>query len=322
MGLFSSLMGSSGGETQVAAPQPWPGVAPYLKYGLKQAQDLFKSQQNSPAYSGSLYAGLTPFQTQGANNLAAFAGGTGTQLTDLTANLANANAGAGAQFGSNAASIFGAASGDPTESILANAAKYANSPFADGLVDAATRDVRRTLMEDQIPGLNNAASASGNTNSSRAGVMEAIMRRGAGDRVADISANIRGGLYNTGLSMSQNQHNQNISNQLSANAGIGQAGNAAANFAAQAQGMGFGNADAMARAGSIFQQDNQGRLDEAYNKFNMADTRQNDLLNRYWSVVTGTPMGGGSAYQTPGKTGILPTVAGLGIAAYGAGLFS
>lgn len=322
MGLFNSLFGSSGGSTQVAAPQPWSGVAPYLTFGLKTAKDQFQASQNSPAYQGSLYAGLTPFQTQGANALASFAGGPGSQLTDLTKNLATANAGAGAQFGSNAASIFGAASGDPTDSILANASKFASSPYADSLVDAASRDVRRTLMEDQIPGLNNAASASGNLNSSRAGVMEAIMRRGAGDRVADISANIRGGLYNTGLSMAQNQHNQNIANRLSANAALGQAGDAAASFASQAQNMGFSNADAMARAGSIFQQDDQGRLDEAYNKWAMQDTRQNELFNRYWSAVTGTPMGGGSAYQTPGKTGIIPTVAGLGIAAYGAGLFS
>jgi hypothetical protein len=321
MSVLDSLFGSSGGDVKTVGPQPWAGASPFLKYGLQQAQNIYKGQQGSPAYGGPLYAGLDPKQTAGANSLFNFAEGGGADLAALTRNLANANAGAGASFGSNAASIFGAAGVDPTQKIIDQAGQYANSPFADQLVDAASRDVNRNLRENELTGLNNTASARGNLNSSRTGAMEGVLRRGAADRVADTSANIRGGLYNTGLGMAQSQHNQGIQNQLAANGAIGQAGQFASDNAGLAQQMGFGNADAMARAGSIFQQDAQGRTDEAYNKWNMGDTRANDLLNRYWSTVQGTPMGGGSSYQTPGQTGIIPSVAGLGIAAYGAGLF-
>jgi hypothetical protein len=321
MGMFSDLFGSSGGQVGSVGPTPWSGASPYLKYGLGEAKSIYQGQKGSPAYQGSLYAGLDPRQVEGANSLFNFSGGQGANLAALTSNLATANAGAGANFGSNASSIFSAAGADPTQSIIANAGKYASSPFADQMVDAATRDVRRQLFENDLPGLNNSASATGNLNSSRTGAMEGVLRRGAADRVADISADIRGGLYNTGLGMAQSQHNQGIANQLSANSAIGQAGAQGADMANMAQQMGFSNADAMARAGSIFQQDAQGKADEAYNKWNMTDTRQNDLLNRYWSTVQGTPMGGGSSYQTQGSTGIIPQAVGLGIAAYGAGLF-
>lgn len=322
MSLFDDLFGSSGGDMKSVGPQPWKGVVPYLNTGLQQAQNLLNKQINSPGYKGPLYAGINQLQKNAAGNLSNFAQGTGTQLTNQIAGLANSNAAAGQNFGANANSIFGAASVDPTQQIISQAGQYANNPFADGLVDAATRDVSRQLFENDLPALNNSASATGNLNSSRAGAMEGVLRRGAADRVADISSNIRGGLFNNGLSMAQNQFNQNISNQLNANAAIGQAGAQAADFGSLAQQMGFGNADAMARAGSIFQQDQQGQANAALQRFNMNDTRKNDILNRYWSVVTGTPMGGGSSAMTQGTTGIIPGVAGLGIAAYGAGLFN
>ncbi len=319
---MNSLFGDSGGQTKVAPPQPWKPLQPYLTTGLSYAKNALTSQWGSPAFQGNLYAGLNPMQTEGANALAAFARGPGGNLSDMVGGLASSNAAAGSQFAPNALSIFGQASLDPTQNIINAAGQYANNPYADSLVDAATRDVNRTLNEDQLTGLNNAASASGNLNSSRAGAMEGIMRRGAADRIADTSANIRGNLFNTGLGMAQNQWNQNLSNMLSANTALGQAGGNAVDYANQGQQMGFSNADAIARAGSIFQQDQQGQLDQAYNKWQMGDTRNWDVLNRYWSVVSGTPMGGGSAYQTQGQTGIIPGLAGLGLSAYGMGLFN
>src|SRR3546814_17606188 len=71
------------------------------------------------------------------------------------------------------------------------------------MIDANSRDVVRNLNEETLPGIDRQATATGGINSSRAGVAAAIARRGAEDRVADISASIRGEAKNRGLSLAQ-----------------------------------------------------------------------------------------------------------------------
>jgi hypothetical protein len=50
------------------------------------------------------------------------------------------------------------------------------------------RRCSRNLYENQIPGLNMSATGSGNMNSSRAGVAQGIMTRGAADQIGDIAS--------------------------------------------------------------------------------------------------------------------------------------
>jgi hypothetical protein len=88
---------------------------------------------------------------------------------------------------------------DPNGGILAAARGYVDNDLINGQVDAATRDVARTLGEETLPGLNARAMAGGNVNSARAGAAEAVARRAAEDRAADISSEIRSNAYNTGL---------------------------------------------------------------------------------------------------------------------------
>jgi hypothetical protein len=82
--------------------------------------------------------------------------------------------------------LYGMAGQDPTKANIAAAGQYADNPYLDGQIDAASRDVTRNLYENQLPGLNEAATDSGNMNSSRAGVAEGIMKRGAADQIGDI----------------------------------------------------------------------------------------------------------------------------------------
>jgi hypothetical protein len=77
-----------------------------------------------------------------------------------------------------------------------------------GMIDAASRDVTRNLYENQIPGLNQAATDSGNMNSSRAGVAQGIMSRGAADQIGDIASNMRGQAYSQGLGLAENARTQ------------------------------------------------------------------------------------------------------------------
>ena len=88
-------------------------------------------------------------------------------------------------FGQNYADLYNRASQD----MLGNATQYARDNV-EPLLTSAMRDSRRQLEEQQLPGVARAASASGNTNSSRAGVREAILERGYADRESDMRANL------------------------------------------------------------------------------------------------------------------------------------
>jgi hypothetical protein len=214
----------------------------------------------NPSYSGPRVAGLNGFQTQSANDL-----GNYTNATSWMPNAFNAvgmsNLGAGANYGNNAQGIFNRYSGvDPTQSIINNAGMYANNPYMDGMIDAANRDVARSLTEQQMPGINRAAEGTGNINSSRAGVQDAIAQRGAMDRMADTASAIRGQFFGQGLNMSQNQFNQNLQNSLAANGQLMNASNFGAGLLGQGQQYAGNQFNLGQAAGGVFQNQEQNQL--------------------------------------------------------------
>jgi hypothetical protein len=189
---------------------PWEKQQPYVLDAYDKAQTAFNGAQAVGDYKGPWTAGMDPWQTQGLNTLGQFGQQQGMQGAQSLIGAGNASLGAGAQFGQNAASLYGQVGQDPTQQIIGNAGQYAANPYIDGMVDAASRDVNRNLYENQLPGLDMQAASTGNMDSTRTGVAQGIMQRGAADRVADISAQLHGQAYNTGLSTAQNQYNAGV----------------------------------------------------------------------------------------------------------------
>lgn len=203
------------------AQEAWNIAKPTQQFANTAGVNFTQSVLDNPAYSGQRVAGLNPFQTSGADFTGSFGQNYGQGFAQNLTGSGNDMMNAGAGFGQNANNIYSQYAGvDPTQQILANAGQYANSPYADGMIDSANRDVTRGLYEQQLPTLARGLAGSGNTNSTRGGVESAIMQRGAADRMADTASNIRGSLFNTGLQQSQNQYNQNLTNQLQANNGL------------------------------------------------------------------------------------------------------
>jgi hypothetical protein len=236
-------------------------IKPGLQQATNQGMALSNEVFGNPAFSGQRVAGLNPFQSNSANMLGGFADRFTPMAQTGAANLGFSNLGAGMGFGNNAQSIFNRFSGDPTQQILANAGQYANNPYVDGLISASSRDVVRDLYENQLPGVGLRASGSGNTNSTRAGVESAILQRGAADRLADMSSQIRSQFFGQGLDASRAQYNQNLANMLQANQGLMQAGQFGLDSLGNAQNLaqtGFGQGQ---MAGGLFQGQNQAELD-------------------------------------------------------------
>ena len=220
-----------------ASLRGYTDARPYITDVYSRGQQAYHDSLNAGAYGGPRYAGLTPEQQ---NALANLNNSGQRQFNDAYGNQMATN-----NYGANAANIYQNASGTPFGAAQAYAAQ--NAP---GLVNAALRDSTRQLTEQTLPGINQGASATGNVNSSRAGVADAIAQRAYSDRAADVSANINNQLQNQYIG----QHNANIGNQLNANSALASAYGNAVSFGERAAGN-------QLRAGTAYQGDAQARMD-------------------------------------------------------------
>lgn len=366
--IVGGLLGGAGGSnnnnaSQTTTQDPWKPQQPYLVGGFQDAANVYNSLKNQPFYQGSLYAGLSPMQNQSIAGIGSFAQGGGTQAAQgllgagqaslggaygqmgVAGDLANFNAGIGTNF--SRLTNFDPA--DPTRSNINAAGQYADNPYLDGVVRAASRDVTRNLTEDVLPGINRMGSATGNTNSSRTGIAEGIALRGAQDRIGDISAQIRGDAYQQGLGLAENARTANMQAQLqglsqgltntenarqfNTNAQLNALSNAG-NLYGSAYGQGiqgttsgaqqmYNNLDAMAQAGALQQRDAQGQLNEQYAKWQGGQDRGLDLLDRYMQIIGGQYGSTINRTADNGQPTWLNTLqGGLGGAAAGLGLYN
>lgn len=216
---------------------------PYINDMYRDGTAAMKDQLAAGYYGGPTYAGMNDMQKAGLQNQYNF-GNTGF-------GYANQMMGQGANYASNYQNLFNQAGQDQ----IGNAINYANAN-AQPLVDAAMRDSKRNLEENTLTSIGLGASASNNTNSSRAGVAEAIAGRDYLDRAADTSANIRDRLAKDYLNQSQYQ----FSNQMAANQGLGNVFNTGFGMGSDAAGM-------MTQAGSAYQKDLQNQYNDAKRRF-------------------------------------------------------
>lgn len=176
---------------------------------LMGAAPSFAANAGALALSG---AGAANPTAQGV--LAAAANG--APLSGPTAAAINGLGAQTAAFGT-AQDLAARAQQDLNAALRGAAMGYVDQTRVQSQVDAATRDVARTLGESTLPGLNARAAAGGNLNSSRAGAAESVARRAAEDRAADLASGIRTEAFNTGLNAALAANQQQGALALGAN---------------------------------------------------------------------------------------------------------
>ena len=186
---------------------------PYVDANLSGSSAALDGVLATGAYGGQTLAGPNDFQT-----------GTATNMGNIGGNLQNsgyAMMGNTSGFGSNANSLFNQYQGmaQAAQADRLNTAMDYASANANPLVDAAMRDDRRNLQENTLTGIDLAASGTGNTNSSRAGVAEAVANRAFDDRRADVALDVQDRLIDRSLA----QQSQQFSDQGNALQGAGMA---------------------------------------------------------------------------------------------------
>lgn len=265
---------------------------PYLDTAFNAAQSDFNSKQGTPYYQGETYAGMSDDQKSILDRIKTYASGQGMTSANAVSQFGMNALSGSADKASAAIDNYATLAGqDGTAANIAAAQKYANDPNIQGVIDGATRDVTRNFNEQTIPGIDRAASAGGNINSSRAGVAAGIAQRGAADRVADISSSVRSDAYNRGLTLAQADRAAQL-DAASRTAGLynDQVNQGIGAISSGADIAHSYNTDALS-AGAAEQADRQGALDAAFKKWQGEDTRSSDLLSRYMNIVGGNQWG-------------------------------
>jgi hypothetical protein len=327
MSLLGGIAGSKGDSQSVnQTSAPWSVQAPYLEGGFKSAKDIYDQMKGTPFYQGELYAPINDTIKSGLNSTTDLSQ-LGSMYPGLIYGQAGGMLGAGSDFYDAAKGLSGFSAGDPTQQVLQNGAAYANNPYMDDMVRAASRDVTRNLNENVLPGIDRAAVGSGNVNSTRAGIAAGIAQRGAQDQIGDISAALRGSAYDSGLNRANGDYWNGVNTDLSAKtagaSAFGSVFGSGLQSLLSGQQFGFNNADATTRAGQVEQADQQGQDNAAHQQWTGQDQRATDLLNRYWGIVGSGNWGGTTNTQTTGGGGTAGAIQGsMGGLAGGLGLFN
>lgn len=286
IGGVSGYMGSkkSAGAQDAATAATMAGFnqyKPYVDQNLKGAQGAMDGVLQTGAYQGQTYAGANDFQTGTANTMGNYGMG--------MMNSGNAMMGNTAGFGNNANQMYGQFQGMANaaqQDRLGNAMNYA-SANSGSLVDAAMRDDRRNLQENTLTGIDMAASGSGNMNSSRAGIAEAVANRGYDDRRADVATNIQNSLIDRSLNQQATQfqdQGQALQGAGQANDGIQSAYNTGMN--SMGQGANFGM-----NAGNSLQGYNQANLNDQRQRFEQQRDFEMEQRKGYQSGMLGKAVG-------------------------------
>lgn len=189
-----------------------------------------------------------------------------------------------------------------TGNILSDASAFSRNPETDGMIAAALRDPYRDLTENALPASMRRAAGTGNVNSNKTAIRDAVLQRGFEDRASDVSADIRGKLYQSGLDLSQKNLSGNDALTLdSIKTGV-QGG---INATTAGTGALNNNINAMkglydiANTGAAGMQDAQQKgYDEQMAQYQFGANSPFDALNNYWNIIGSGNWGGSSTGQS------------------------
>jgi hypothetical protein len=216
VGLFSSKTKTTQDPFET---NPWLPQQDYLKTGFGAAKTALNSNLATNAAIPDFTADMNGVQTGALSASNSFNQGLMPSANGAVAAGSAAVGGLGG-YQANANSLYTNAGADRTGSIINSAGQFANNPGLQGQIDSALGDVRKAF-DQNLSGINSDASATGNINSTRAGVVESLARDDAMDRSAQISSQMRGDAWNNGLSLASQNMSDQFSQQAGANTQLG-----------------------------------------------------------------------------------------------------
>lgn len=320
---MKSLFGG-GDQKSKSSSTPWAPASQTLKDTLGMVD---RGNANPwEVYGGPELAGFTQPQTLGmqqgqdwySNQLGA------QQLYGAGQNMLGGYGGAQNYY----QGMLGANAPQNQGADLGMAARYADNPYMNSMIDAGARDITRNLYEQQMPALAGGAAASGNLGSTWRGAREGIAMRGAGDAIADMSAQLRGNSWNQGLQYANAiaAQNANFAMQqqginMQAAQGLTGIGAAGSNLMGAGQNMFTQNQQGLMGIGALQQQQNQAGMDIARNNYYLGQQMPYQQATAAANVALPIGTAFGTTRTKGAGGGASPAQQGMGLGLQGLGMW-
>lgn len=282
------------GGSQSSSTKPWSEQRPFLRDIYGQAQEL--SGRNVPFFPGQTYAESNPLHDIGF----------GGQM-----DVAQRYGGLTGRAGRNVFGLADYTTGglgeiptvDPSQRLTQQLSGEVDLGAYNPVADALRRQTMRSVDQQMVPEDQLAASM-GQSGSSRHGVAEGILRRGAQDSLTDALASMYLGAHEG----AQNRATQGVSQAAdlfgrSSAADLSRLGTAADLYGMIPQ---FGQsrlafAGVPLAAGDFYRQEEQMGIDDARQRYEYEAEQPWSNLERYANLIYGSPGGSQMTVQTPGN---------------------
>jgi hypothetical protein len=303
---------------------PWAPQAGALTSAFTNAQDAYgkASQATAPT---DFVSQFTPEQLANFRSMLGYASNNAIPGQNAAAGGALSGAGVNATTGA----LTGLTGYDPSvannpAALIEAANKYVGGQNIDAQVNDAMLNARQTARDVTLPGIEQGAATSGNTNSSRTGIAQGLVERGLAQQATDLGASLRSGAFKDGLALASGNANANNASKLGALSAALAGGTDAAKTGIGAgsqsiadQGNLFGLADA---GGSGLQSSGQAFLDNLLKRYQSGVSSPYDSLQGLMSIIGSQNWGANTqgTSTTTKEPSIYETIGGLLGAAGGA----
>jgi hypothetical protein len=229
-------MGSSTTQTQQSSTTPWAPQAGALQTGFDAAGKALQQSQAAAANGApkDYTAQFDPALLGQFQSMLGYANGNNTNGLNSAGNNSATN---GANASSAALSQL--TGYDPTKAnnsstLIDQANKYVAGQDIDAQVRNSMLGATQTARDVTLPGIQQNAAATGNTDSSRSGIAQGLVERGLAQQSADLGATLRNSAFQNGLQLASINANANNQASLSAATNAANAGTGALNAGSNA----------------------------------------------------------------------------------------
>jgi hypothetical protein len=293
--------GSSKDVTQSSKTDPWGPQAGALTSAFADAQSAYGKASQAVA-PNDFVAQFTPEQLANFRSVLGYTNGNTIPGQNSATGGALSTAGTSATTGAlSGLSTFDPSATNNPGAITDAANKYVAGQDIDGQVNNAMLNARQTARDVTLPGIEQNAAMTGNTNSSRTGIADGLVERGLAEQSADLGSTMRSKAFSDGLTLASGNAATNNQQRLGALSTAAGAGTDAAKTGVGALSGSIGdqnNLFGMANdAGTGLQGSQQAYLDNLIARYKSGVSSPYDAVNGLMGVI-GTNNWGSSSSGT------------------------
>lgn len=306
-------MSSEQKTTQNSSSQttPWAPQAGALTDIFGNAQNAYNTANGAKAPT-DFTAQFTPDQLATFRSMLDYTNGNQTPSTQV--NVGNQVAGAGANGVSQG--LYGLANFNPSAannpgSLINAATQFANGQNIDAEVANSMLPALQQARDVTLPGIEQNAATSGNTNSSRTGIADGLVQRGLAEQASNLGATLRNNAFSTGLQLASNNAASNNQLSLGALSDMLNGGNSAVGTGINAGTAGINNQGTLfslaENAGQGQQAADQAKLTNEGQQYNAAVNDPYAALNNYFNIIGSKSWGGNTTGTQTGTQESTPS---------------